>query len=819
MSDLTKDCVHCGTLFHPVDESAEFCCAGCEVVHRLLFSEGLDRFYTLKGSHKVRPARDRPFQAVETDWIETLVAKAEEETEEGHASTTVHISGTTCVGCVWLIETLFQREPGAISATVDPTAAEGTFTWKKGTGTLLNFAKELPRYGYSLDSITSDRGKYRESTQLLARLGVSGAFALNTMAFSLPRYLGMDDSFQFSRLFDLVALISSTLTLLIGGSYFFKKAIGAASQKSIHIDLPIAMGLALAYIGSIVGWMTDHRDLLFFDFVAIFTTLMLGGRYIHLIAIEKVSHRLQGQSAILSEITLKDQTRKPTKELQPGDIFELPPGRALPVSARITGCDSEFSLAWMTGEIHPKLFPKGRNVPAGAISLSSQNVEFMAIEAFGESLVSKLYDAAKAPPPTTTSGPFLKIYLIAIIVIGLLAGLGWIVAGHSTLIALQITISIFVISCPCAIGIALPLVEKRIASAMAKQGVFIQKPGFWSKLTKVRNLILDKTGTLTLEHPEMVNSIVLNDLTGSAKEALSILSANSLHPLDRTIHQHLVAMDSHYASTASAEVKSRPGLGNTLSYRGDTWTLGRPGWRGDQNFQDEGTESLACELAVNGQSLAVFVFEESLRPEAIRSAQWLQKGLKIKLHILSGDNQSRIDEFSSKLGIPRENATGNLSPDEKQERTKALQPALYLGDGMNDAAAFSESLLSGTPVTDRSVLDRNASFIFTCQGLAFLPNLFKAARWSRETSHMVIAFAIVYNLAAIATCCLGSMTPLLASILMPLSSLACIGIALRPVKLSNRTLPPDQPERIGFRHHSVGNHEQNTGFISGDRNI
>lgn len=771
------DCIHCGTPFHPEKADAKFCCAGCEVVYDLLFDEGLDRFYELKGDKKVRPARERPFQPVETEWIESLIAEAE-SADEDYPTATVHISGTTCVGCVWLIETLFHRLDGAVSASVDPSIAEGTFSWKKGSDALLEFARELPRYGYSMDSMSSDRAPAKESRKLLARLGICAAFALNTMAFSLPRYLGMDDGFEFAGIFDLVALVSSTLALFIGGSWFFVKAIGAIQQKTIHIDLPIALGLALAFIGSCIGWLAGKSELFFFDFVAIFTTLMLAGRYIHLLAIEQVSHRLQGQSALIPEISLADGSRKATTDLKDGDRFELPPGRALPVVAQLESDDTEFSLAWMTGEPDPRLFPTGRTVPAGAIVLANQAVQLTAREDFGESAVSKLYESARKGNATITPTRFLKGYLISIIFIGIFGGLFRFFIGHTALDALQVTISIFVISCPCAIGVAIPLVERRIGSAMARQGVFVQQSKFWQNLIRVKNVILDKTGTLTLEHPELRNRGDLENLSAEQREVLAILTTDSIHPLDRTLREHIACFSKQYRKSDIS-----PGLGRSVEIGGHLWTLGKPGWRGNREPEVHTSTGLSCEFACDGKSLAIFEFGESLRPEAVAASRSLMDHFNLQLHILSGDSHERILQFAEKLGIPAKNAFGSLSPEQKLEKTEKLQPALYLGDGMNDAPSFAASTVTGTPVTDRSMLDRNAGFIFTCEGLSFLPRLFEAARWTRHTTILIIAFTIVYNVLAITACLFGKMTPLLASILMPVSSIISIGIAMRPVEI------------------------------------
>ncbi|MDB2673394.1 heavy metal translocating P-type ATPase metal-binding domain-containing protein [Akkermansiaceae bacterium] len=770
MNDCT--CAHCHTPFTPTPQESEFCCGGCRFVNQLLVGEGLGDFYKLQDGQAGRPVGERPFEAPKTDWLESLVSGLPGDKSQN--SLKLRVSGVTCVGCVWLIERLFLAQPGAIRASVFPATAEAEFTWEAGSDAILKLAEELPRYGYVLEDPANAAPPKAESRKLIPRLGLCAAFAMNTMAFSLPRYLGMKDSFPYAGLFDLIALLSSTFTLLIGGTYFFSKAIASLKHRTIHIDVPIALGLAFAYAGSIIGWLSGEAHLIYFDFVATFTVLMLGGRYLHLAAAERAQSQLQGQSAIASDLELADGSRKSTEALALDDHFIVPPGQALPVSATLVDDDHEFSLAWMTGEPEPRIFAKGATVPAGAIPLGHTKIELIAAEAYSDSLVARLTKEEK----NTTSQPgvqrVLKYYLVTIIIIGLATGIGGIIAGIPPLIALQRMISVFIVSCPCAIGVAIPLVDRRASSALAKIGVFVQNPALWQSLTKIRHLIFDKTGTLTLENPELVKSDQIDQLTDDEKSALHALTAGSLHPLSRSLFQLLASQTPH---ANSAKPIDKAGLGTLLEIDGQVWTLGKPGWLGRDHFDTLRTNALSCELACDGKLIETFEFRETLRPRALQSLSNLSKSHH--LHILSGDQETRVASLATILGIPADQAHAGLSPDQKADLVSSLKPSLYLGDGMNDTLAFSAATLSGTPVADRSLLDRRSDFLFTCPGLSFLPTLFSMAKWRRHTVGLILAFTITYNLAGVTACVFGHMTPFAAAILMPLSSIASLLIARR----------------------------------------
>lgn len=762
-----QSCSHCQTPFTPTTHEPKFCCAGCRFVNQLLVGEGLENFYQLQGNQSGRPVGDRPFEKPSTEWLKLLISKLSED--EVHHSLRIRISGVTCIGCVWLIERLFMAQDGAVRASVFPATAEAEFTWEKGSLTMEKLANELPRYGYLLEDLANVRRKTSESKKLIPRLGLCTAFAINTMAFALPRYLGMSITFTYAGLFDLIALLSATFALLLGGSYFFTKALAAIRHRSIHIDLPIALGITAAYLGSLIGWFSGEADLIYFDFVAIFTTLMLGGRYLHLASAERAQSQLQGESAIPDEISLTDGTPKSVQAISSGDQLIIPPGQALPVASRLLSETSDFSLAWMTGEPDPKTILQGAPIPAGAIPISKDSIIIIATETYPDSLISRLTREETHQDFSKKVQRILKYYLLSIIVLGIGGGYTWLLLGAPPIKALQVMISIFVVSCPCAIGVAIPLVDRRASSALARLGVFIQNPNIWQHLTRIRHLIFDKTGTLTLENPALIDP---PKLTSEARSIVHTLTADSLHPLSRSLYHHLST-----AEDIAAPSTDHPGLGVSLIYQENIWSLGKPGWLGQDNFTTTATKQLACELSCNGTSVAIFYFRESLRPKALHALSCLTKSHY--LHILSGDQKSRVHELATTLGIPDCQAHGNLSPEEKEKMVTALSPSLYLGDGMNDTLAFNSSTITGTPVADRSLLDRRADFLFTCPGLSFLPTLFSLAKWRHQTVTLILIFTTTYNFVAITACILGYMTPLAAAILMPVSSILSLLIASR----------------------------------------
>jgi Cu2+-exporting ATPase len=240
----TVACRHCGTPFEAESQGQEFCCAGCSFVHDLIASSGLERFYDLKGAERILPAGNAVLAKVDTAWAAPLQQEAEAKCQEGAMpQLKLDLQGVSCIGCVWLIDALFQQQPGAGRILVDASRGEAVLRWLSGQFHLPEFAEELAKFGYRLAPST---GGDNSASASGLRLGLAGGLALNAMAFTLPRYLGMAASFQFASLFEMVAAFSATMSLLLCGSYFIGRAWGALKAGRLHIDVPIAGGVLAA---------------------------------------------------------------------------------------------------------------------------------------------------------------------------------------------------------------------------------------------------------------------------------------------------------------------------------------------------------------------------------------------------------------------------------------------------------------------------------------------------------------------------------------------------------------------------------------------
>jgi Cu2+-exporting ATPase len=743
-----KVCIHCETPFKPNERHFDFCCAGCKFVHGLIVGNGLGQFYDLQDS-KVPPAPSSVFQPRDYAWLEALVILA------AGKPLVLDLQGLSCIGCVWLIERLFHRRRGSLALRIDSTVGRLSLETTAEFDHVA-FAREVQSFGY-LVGPPSEKAR-PASRALIARLGLCGALAMNAMLFTLPSYLGMKPNAQFASLFAALALVCGTLSFLIGGSYFIARAWRSIRARVLHIDLPIALGLIAAWTGSLVAWQAQQPGFVYFDFVSMFTFLMLAGRWLQQKAVESNRARL---------LTTEPNLIRP----EAGEKYQLAPGATVPVRSMLLSSAASLSLEWISGEPEAHVARVGQTVPAGAINLTSLPIRCEALEPWAESLLSRVVEKSRRE----VSGDarlesFLRTYLVIILLLAGGAFTAWLIATGDLFKALQVLTSLLVVSCPCAAGVAIPIADELAAAAVQRVGLFLRDQTLWGRLLRVKQIAFDKTGTLTLQGAELSDPAALDRLLPSEQGVLLAIVRENLHPVASALREVLMARGVPPTLLESPPLESI-GLGLEVEHQGHHWSLGRPSWVGIETRAD-------CVLARDGLSLAEFNFTECVRSDA-RAALSAFASRGIELAILSGDRTNKVQRLAADLGtLP--NAFGGLSPDQKAEwlRTHDGEHTLMIGDGANDSLAFNEALCTGTPVIDRGLLEHKADFYFLGRSLGGLRNLFDSASLRDRAVRRVITFAIAYNAVAVAICMAGRMSPLAAAVLMPLSSLVTIGIVL-----------------------------------------
>jgi Cu2+-exporting ATPase len=467
-------CRHCGApLIDGHMVTTGFCCAGCAYVFRLVHEQGLDGYYRIK-DEVTAPADAAVFQTRDYAWLEAAQRGAD-GAATAIAELTLDIQGISCVGCVWLIERLFRPLPGARDIFVNAQYGTMRIRWIRGEFSAVEFARKLQAFGY-LAGPAGEKTADPESRGLVRRIGLCAAFAMNVMLFSLPVYFGMERTFEYARLFGLLSLAFGTLSLLVGGSFFLHRAVRAVREGALHIDLPIAIGIVGAYVGSLYGWFAGQERFVYFDFVSTFILLMLVGRWAQVAAVERNRLQLLRQNPKPPTVRLADGTPLPPEQLRAGQAIALAAGHTLPVESRLISEAAEFSLASISGEAEPRVFRRGQRVPAGASSLARTPVALTTLQTWSDSLLSQLLGPGDRPGERHLFlERIVRGYLIGILAVAALSGLGWWLGTGDPLRTWSVVTAVLVVSCPCAIGLAFPLADEMATTALRRRGVFVRE--------------------------------------------------------------------------------------------------------------------------------------------------------------------------------------------------------------------------------------------------------------------------------------------------------------------------------------------------------
>lgn len=764
-------CLHCGA----PSAQGEFCCAGCAYVHRLIHAEGLGAFYKIKDD-VTAPADAVLGQSRDFGWLTELQVMAEAKAAAQSGKTPrllLSVQGLSCAGCVWLIERVFTKIDGAGRIEINAQTGQVRLSWREGGDSPFSaaeFATTLQRFNYLLGPAGSAQSAPAESRDLVRRIGLCAAFTMNVMLFTLPAYFGMDAGFTYAGLFNTLALGFGTLSLLAGGGYFLARAVRALREGVIHIDLPIAVGIGGAYVGSFYGWVSGQEAYTYFDFVSGFILLMLIGRWAQVVAVERNQRRLLAQQPTPPRLkvfgadgVVRDLA---PEELSPGMVFAVAMGQTVPIEARLQSDEADLNLAWINGESESRTFRANQMVAAGAQNVGRAAVRLEATQDWASSTLAELLE----PVERKAEGERLierviQGYLIAIFVIAAVAGLSWWISTGDGLRAGAVVTAVLVVSCPCALGLAFPLADEMATVALRKRGVFVRAEDLWGRLQHIRKIVFDKTGTLTLETPKLIDSSLVRDLSPEALGILYTMVRDNPHPVSRALLEAVLTEGT--PELGAGMIKETVGQGVAIGQ----WSLGRAGW------SDTGAEDGRTVLAWGGGTVARFEFSDEARGDAKQEIEAL-RGDGFETFILSGDQTEKVAAMARSIGIPPDNAYGNQTPQGKAAwlREHGAEDALMLGDGANDSLAFDAARCRGTPVIHRGVLEQKADFYYLGKGLGGVRALFQVNTVRRQTQRFLLIFMIAYNAIAVSLAVAGLMNPLFAAVLMPLSSLATLAI-------------------------------------------
>ena len=780
-ASVALTCSHCGLGAAPGDartlDGETYCCAGCETAASIIRQSGLGGFYALPDRITSRVAvSGRSFTEFDHEAFQTAHVSRR---ADGLREIALYLEGVHCASCVWLVERIPVAVPGAIQAELDVTRALARLTWDPQVTTLSALARTLDQLGYRPHPYRgrrADEARRAEERTMLTRIGVAGAIAMNVMAISLALYSGLFGGMEreFERYFRWISLVLVIPAVLWPGRIFFTSAWQALKAGRLHMDVPIALALGAGVVQGTINTVRDAGPI-YFDAVATLILLLLVGRYLQ--------HRAQRTAADAAALlgALAPATARvidpvtgamreiPTEAVVPGMELEVRAGDTLAADGTVARGRSEIDLALLTGESRPVTVHSGDAVYAGTLNLSGAlrvRVERAGADSRLGRLLRDVEQGARERAPVVLFADRMAGWFIAVVLAlaGTTVALWW---SRDSAAAVNNAIALLVVTCPCALAMATPLAFTVAIGRAATRGILIKGGHALESLTGRGTLFVDKTGTLT------EGRLALEAWDGDDGLRPLVLAAerHSRHPV-------AAAFASAWRDVAAPEpdeIRETLGAGVEARVDGHLVRIGRPSWVIGRPVPDDSTRTTVL-VEVDGTVVARAGFGDPLRPEA-RTAVAALQAAGWHVRILSGDATAVVDQVAGTLGLDPRESEGGATPERKREAVlaaRALGPVVMVGDGVNDAAAIAAATV-GIAVRGGAEASMAAADVYLAQGgIAALRDLLAGAQRTTHVIRRNMAIALGYNAIAVSLAMLGLLDPIVAAILMPVSSVTAI---------------------------------------------
>ncbi len=695
-----------------------------------------------------------------------------------------------CGACIYKVEQGLSRLEGVVNARVNLSTRRVSVRFEEDSAPPL--AETLTGLGYPphlFDEAAA--GKDRTLSELLRGVAVSGFAAGNIMLLSVSVWSGADGATR--DLFHWVSALIALPALAFGGGVFYRSAWQALRHGRMNMDVPIVIGVTLAYAMSLYETI-NHGEHAYFDAAVTLLFFLLIGRTLDHMMRDRARSAVQGLARLAPRgaiVVAPDGNReyRQVGDIAPGDRLLITAGERIPVDAQVAIGASDLDCSLVNGESRPQSVEPGSTVRAGTLNLTGP-LTLVATARAQDSFLSEMMRMMEAAESGRTryrriADRVSSLYAPVVHLTALLTFLGWMALDGDWHKALTIAIAVLIITCPCALGLAVPIVQVVAARRLFERGVMVRDGSAMERLTEIDTVAFDKTGTLTLGRPRLAN---MADIAPDMLDLAGALGAYSRHPLSQAIAR---SVGDRAASVEFEDVTEIPGFGIEGRSAGSLWRLGRAGWA--LGLEDEATAQAGTVFSRDGRECARFVFEDVVRPGAAQAIRALQQSGKT-VEMLSGDTQAACREVAESLGIRQ--YCGSLLPSEKVERIAGMAQgghrALMVGDGLNDAPALGAAHVSMAPATAADIGRNAADFVFLHDTLEAVPLAIDVSLRAGSLIRQNIGLAILYNVIAVPIAILGHVTPLIAAIAMSGSSLLVIGNALRLLN-TGRKAPAARP--------------------------
>jgi Cu2+-exporting ATPase len=707
--------------------------------------------------------------------------------DDGTARLDLAVDGITCAACIGDIEGALARLPGLLRARLNYTSRRLTVEWSEGAFDPANVLERLSGIGYRAYPFAANEAEDAEARQgrwLLRCLAVAGFAAMNVMLLSVSVWAGnaSDITPETRDFFHWLSALIVLPAAAFAGQPFFLSAMRALRGGGVNMDVPISLGIFLALTMSVVETV-NHAPHAYFDSAITLMFFLLIGRYCDLAMRRKTRSVAANLAALRAPMATRigpdgEAVAAPASALRPGDVVLIRPGDRAPADGIVISGRSEIDESLITGETMRRVAAQGADIYAGSLNFSGA-LRVRVRAAAGSGLIDeieRLIEGAVAQKARyqRLADRAARLYAPVVHLTALATAIGWLVAGASLHDAIIAAIAVLIITCPCALALAVPAVQVVASGALFKAGILINSGDAIERLAAIDTIVFDKTGTLTLPEASIVNAAGIDPalLRTAARLALT-----SHHPLAKVVAAQIPGC------APFEDAVETPGQGVSAFADGAEARLGGAAFCAAE-AQAEAARSSDPHASMiafrHGDATAVLLVRQALRTDAAATIAALRRD-GLAMIILSGDRAGPVEAAAQALGVAQWRAA--MKPNEKiafLEELKAQgRKTLMVGDGLNDAPALAAAYVSLSPITGAEVAQASADAVFLGEPLAPVRDAIQISKTAHAIMRQNLWFAVVYNLIAAPLAIAGLVTPLIAALAMSSSSILVTVNALR----------------------------------------
>ncbi len=798
-----RDCYHCGLplagsrLSVSIDGQARpMCCAGCAAVAEAIVASGNTDYYRFRDD-KSPTGRDLVPEFLERIRVydhpsvqQQFVHRAQGEGQGDVREVSLIIEGIVCAACLWLNEQYLGKLPGVLDVSINYSTHRAQVRWDNERIRLSEILEAISRIGYlahPYDPETQQKLFEEQRKSLIRRIGIAGLFGMQVMMFALVLYTGewwgISDSFR--EFFRWLSWLLASPILFYSAQPFFRGAWQDLKLKRAGMDVPVSLGMGLAYLASAWHVITGEGHV-YFDSIAMFSFFLLSVRLFELSARKKAAEKIEELTDLTPTLSHRLKADGeievvPTVELKVDDRVLVKPGEIVPTDGQLESPQALVDEALLTGEQHPVRKTAGDTLIGGSYNLDQPIV--LQVSRLGQDTVlagiRRLIEQAQSYKPDIArlADRVASVFVVVLLALVAAASIWWWRQDSSQVLA--VAVSMLVVTCPCALSLATPASLSAAIGSLTRRGMLVARSRALEAMPRVDTLVFDKTGTLTtgeltLERQQHADP---RQATRNRRIAHS-LELHSEHPVAHAL------VDPELEALPVEQRRNHPGQGVEGVIEGVAYYLGNAAFIAEHATLppdlQQSDERQVVHLARDGAWLASFSFIDPLKPDAAEAVAAL-RALGLELRILSGDREAYVAAIARQLGI--EHYQAEQLPEQKLLRVKQWQSegrrVAMVGDGINDAPVLAAADLSVSLSLGADLARAAADLVINGGRLMPLVDAFRITRKTLRVIRQNFAWAVGYNVVAVPFAMAGLVPPWLAAIGMSLSSLVVVLNALR----------------------------------------